>query len=152
MSAAPSRASSFLSHWVKLPSPGGSPYTTTSTTPPSVSPSLRAASTSATIRADVAASAQRTGSSSIRGRSAGAGGGVPSGTVTEPSATTCETISTPSACSSILLATSPSATRAAVSRALARSRTGLASVCPNFCMPARSAWPGRGRVSGALRA
>ena len=26
-----------------------------------------------------------------------------------------------------------------VSRALARSRIGLASVCPNFCMPARSA-------------
>ena len=46
----------------------------------------------------------------------------------------------------------PTATRAAVSRALARSRIGRASVCPYFCMPARSAWPGRGRVSGALRA
>ena len=49
-------------------------------------------------------------------------------------------------------ATAPSATRAAVSRALARSRTGRASSKPYFCMPARSAWPGRGRVSGALRA
>ncbi|CAM5702931.1 hypothetical protein SALBM135S_00982 [Streptomyces alboniger] len=49
-------------------------------------------------------------------------------------------------------ATAPSATRAAVSRAEARSRIGLASSKPYFCMPARSAWPGRGRVSGALRA
>ena len=48
-------------------------------------------------------------------------------------------------------ASSPSATRAAVSRALARSSTGLASWCPYFCIPARSAWPGRGRVSGAAR-
>jgi len=36
-------------------------------------------------------------------------------------------------------ATSPSATRAAVSRALARSSTGRASSNPYFCMPARSA-------------
>ncbi len=50
------------------------------------------------------------------------------------------------------MATLPSATRAAVSRALARSRMGRASSKPYFCMPARSAWPGRGRVSGAFRA
>ena len=49
------------------------------------------------------------------------------------------------------LATAPSATRAAVSRALARSRTGRASSKSYFCIPARSAWPGRGRVSGVLR-
>ncbi len=48
-------------------------------------------------------------------------------------------------------ATAPRATRAAVSRALARSRIGRASSKPYFCMPARSAWPGRGRVRGALR-
>ena len=96
----------------------------TSTTPPSVSPSLRAASTSAIIAALVSASAQRTGSASIRARSSGAGGGASSGTATEPSATTCETISTPSDWSSSRRATSPSATRAAVSRALARSRIG----------------------------
>ena len=65
---------------------------------------------------------------------------------------TCETMSMPSPCFTIALATAPIATRAAVSRALARSRMGRASVCPYFCMPARSAWPGRGRVSGALRA
>src|SRR6202453_4591963 len=49
-------------------------------------------------------------------------------------------------------ATSPSATRAAVSRALARSRTGRASSKPYFCIPVRSACPGRGRVSGAVLA
>ena len=48
-------------------------------------------------------------------------------------------------------ATAPSATRAAVSRALARSSTGRASSNPYFCMPVRSAWPGLGRVSGAPR-
>ena len=42
----------------------------------------------------------------------------------------------------------PAATRAAVSRALARSSTSRASVNPYFCMPARSACPGRGCVSG----
>ena len=47
------------------------------------------------------------------------------------------------------LASAPAATRAAVSRALARSSTSRASVNPYFCMPARSAWPGRGCVSGA---
>src|SRR5664280_1557767 len=44
------------------------------------------------------------------------------------------------------------ATRAAVSRAEARSSTGRASSKPYLRIPARSAWPGRGRVSGALRA
>ena len=46
----------------------------------------------------------------------------------------------------------PSATRAAVSRAEARSRIGRASSKSYFCMPTRSAWPGRGRVRAALRA
>jgi hypothetical protein len=48
-------------------------------------------------------------------------------------------------------ATSPSATRAAVSRAEARSRIGRASPKAYFCIPTRSACPGRGRVSGRLR-
>ena len=47
-------------------------------------------------------------------------------------------------------ATAPSATRAAVSRAVARSRIGRASSKSYFCMPTRSAWPGRGRVSGGV--
>src|SRR5580698_862739 len=58
----------------------------------------------------------------------------------------------PNAWPRYLRATSPSATRAAVSRALARSSTGRASSCPYFCMPVRSAWPGRGLVSGAFLA
>src|SRR4029450_9016311 len=45
----------------------------------------------------------------------------------------------------------PTATRAAVSRAEARSSTGRASPKPYFCMPVRSAWPGRGRVRGTPR-
>ncbi len=68
------------------------------------------------------------------------------------SSTTCETISMPAVSFRYERATAPSATRAAVSRALARSSTGRASSRSYFCMPARSAWPGRGRVSGALRA
>jgi len=57
--------------------------------------------------------------------------------------------STPSSASS-RLATAPAATRAAVSRALARSKTSRASLNPYFCMPAKSACPGRGCVSGDL--
>ncbi len=44
-------------------------------------------------------------------------------------------------------ATQPRATRAAVSRALARSRTLRTSSNPYFWAPTRSACPGRGRVS-----
>ena len=57
-----------------------------------------------------------------------------------------------SACLRKLRAIAPSATRAAVSRALARSRIGRASSKSYFCIPTRSACPGRGRESGALRA
>ena len=46
-------------------------------------------------------------------------------------------------------ASAPAATRAAVSLALARSRTSRMSACPYLIAPARSAWPGRGRVTGA---
>ena len=42
----------------------------------------------------------------------------------------------------------PAATRAAVSRADARSRTFRTSLKPYFSAPARSAWPGRTRVTG----
>ena len=44
-------------------------------------------------------------------------------------------------------ARAPTATRAAVSRALARSSTLRMSSWPYFTTPARSAWPGRGRVT-----
>ena len=45
------------------------------------------------------------------------------------------------------LQTPPTATRAAVSRALARSRIGRTSSKSYFIVPARSAWPGRSRVT-----
>ncbi len=48
------------------------------------------------------------------------------------------------------MATAPAATRAAVSRAEARSSTSRASVKPYFCMPGRSACPGRGLVRRLL--
>ena len=124
----------------------------TSITPPRVSPSSCAASISAIIRAAVASENARTGLASTRSWSCGPGTGSSSGASTAPIATTCDTTSTSRACARNAFATVPSATRAAVSRALARSSTGRASSNPNFVMPARSAWPGRGRVSGALRA
>jgi hypothetical protein len=49
--------------------------------------------------------------------------------------------------SSSLRATAPTATRAAVSLALARSRIGRTSSKPYLTTPARSAWPGRRRVT-----
>jgi hypothetical protein len=51
-------------------------------------------------------------------------------------------------CDSSALARDPAATRAAVSRALARSSTLRASSNPYFCIPTRSAWPGRGWRNG----
>ena len=45
-------------------------------------------------------------------------------------------------------ASEPAATRAAVSRALARSSTSRMSSWSYLSAPARSAWPGRGRVTG----
>ncbi len=47
-------------------------------------------------------------------------------------------------------ATAPPATIAAVCRALARSRALRASESSYFMTPARSAWPGRGSVTGSL--
>ena len=75
--------------------------------------------------------------------------GSPPSSGRRPSGSTWLTMSTSSSASSAL-ATEPAATRAAVSRAEARSSTSRASVKPYFCMPARSAWPGRTSVSGAL--
>ena len=50
------------------------------------------------------------------------------------------------------LASAPAATRAAVSRALARSSTLRTSVWSNLRTPARSAWPGRGRCTSSTSA
>ena len=126
------------SQWTWLPSPGGRPWTSTSTTPPRVSPSFLAASTSATSRALASGSSTRTGLASIAARSEGCGTTSVAASW-PPMLTTCESTSTPYAWRSRPFATAPSATRAAVSRALARSRTGRASSNPYFCMPTRSA-------------
>ena len=118
--------------------------------PPTVSPDFFVSSTSVTINALVASSKQRSGSASSRSTSPGTGSGVPAGTCTGPIATVWLTSSIPSSRRKAL-ATAPRATLAAVSRALARSSTGRASSKPYFCIPTRSAWPGRGRVSAAPR-
>ena len=47
-------------------------------------------------------------------------------------------------------ATAPAATVTAVCRALARSSASRTSSRPNFIAPARSAWPGRGVVTGVV--
>ncbi len=151
ISAPASRESSRRSQWTCEPRPGGRPWTTTSTTPPRVSPSWWAWSIVATICLAVSGSRQRTGSASSRSTSSGSGS-TPAGARTPPSSMTWETIRAPTAWSRKWEATRPRATRAAVSRALARSRIGRASSKPYFCMPTRSAWPGRGRVRAALRA
>ena len=97
-------------------------------------------------------SKQRTGSSSMLDKSLGLGSGEFSGVAIEPILTTWEKISIPATCLRKARATDPSATRIAVSLAEARSRIGLASLKSYFCIPTRSACPGRGLVSGAFRA
>ncbi len=134
------------SQWTWLPSPTGTPSASTSTTPPSESPSLAAALTSRIIASAAAGSKQRTGDSSTCARSPKVGRAAVARAA--PICTTWESTRTPSSASSSL-ATAPAATRAAVSRALARSSTSRASVNPYFCIPARSACPGRTWVSGA---
>ena len=84
--------------------------------------------------------------------SSGAGRGISSSRATAPTRTTWLTRRVPATCSSSASATAPRATLAAVWRAEARSSTGRASGRSYLSMPARSAWPGRGRVSGRLRA
>src|SRR5581483_9252844 len=63
ITACAKRPSSFSSHCAWLPRPTGTPCATTSKMPPTVSPALRAASTSAFIFSCVKASTQRSGDS-----------------------------------------------------------------------------------------
>ena len=117
----------------------------TSKTPPSVSsPSVPGRSRRPSPA--TSASAHRTGERSTASASAGSGGLA--GARTFPIRTTWDTMWTPSAPRNALQ-TAPAATRAAVSRALARSRTLRTSSNPYFCAPTRSACPGRGRVSAS---
>ena len=145
MSSAARRPSSLRSQWTCDPNPGGNPKASTSTTPPSESPSACAASMAITIAAPVPGSRHLTGEESMRSRSAGEGRFESSGTAASPIRTTCDRISIPRAARSER-ATVATATRAAVSRALARSRTSRASSKSYLSIPTRSAWPGRGRV------
>ena len=151
MRAPARRESRRRSPWTNEPTPGGIPHAMTSTTPPSVSPARRASSTSATMRSDSCGSKQRIGSASRAATSSGPGRGASRSPVTGPIAVVCETSRMPSSPSS-RCATVPSATRVAVSRAEALSSTGRDSSKSYFCMPTKSAWPGRGRVSFAARA
>ena len=124
---------------------------TTSITPPSVSPAFFAASTTAIIAPAPSGSRHRTGEAS--NASASSGKGIyPEVSTASPSERTCDTTLIPATSRLMADARAPSATRAAVSRAEARSRTGRASSKPYLFMPVRSAWPGRGFVSGRLRA
>ena len=71
--------------------------------------------------------------------SADSGKGASSATRTEPIESTWLRIVMPTLCSRKLRATAPSATRAAVSRALARSKIARASSKSYFCIPTKSA-------------
>ena len=68
MTAAASAASSRRSQWTYDPSPIGSPWTTTSNTPPTVSPADRASSIRAIIAASASGSGQRSGDASASSR------------------------------------------------------------------------------------
>ena len=116
--------------------------------PPRLSPSLAAALISSIIACSAAASKQRTSLASTRSRSPGPGRSAAFDAARADAARRGDDRRRRARRSSAL-ATAPAATRAAVSRAEARSSTSRASSKPYFCMPARSAWPGRGWVSGA---
>ena len=121
------------------PEPDRSPWTTTSNTPPTVSPAERASSMRAIIAASASGSGQRSGeaSASSRDRVAFAGS-----TATPPTSAVNDQVSMPSSRRNAR-ATPPAATRAAVSRADARSRTLRTSLKPYF-----RARPGRHGPAG----
>jgi hypothetical protein len=118
--------------------------------PPRDSFSFRRRSISATIAPEASASRQRTGESSTSSKSSGARSSA-WGALTEAIWITWLWTLTPSARRNSF-AIEPAATRAAVSRALARSRTLRTSLKPYFWRPARSACPGRGRWDSSTSA
>ena len=99
---------------------------------------MAAALTAAIIASSAAGSKQRTALSSTLSRSPGPGRGLSGPVAASPSATMWLTMETPRWVSSSL-ASVPAATRAAVSRAEARSSTSRASSKPYLSMPGRSA-------------
>ena len=140
MSACAMRPSRRLSHCADDPSPATRPLTRSATIPPSVSPASRAFAIAATIRSEAARSAERT---SLDSTAAASKVGVDS---TSPIARVSLRTSMPTR-RKTTFATAPAATRAAVSRALERSMTSRTSSCANLSAPARSACPGRRRVT-----
>ncbi len=123
----------------------------TSKAPPIVSPASLARSMAAIIRCSTSASTQRSGLSSGSAAARSNVTAVPAGRAASPRTKTWLVMLAPARASNCL-AMAPAATRAAVSRALARSRTSRTSVRPYLATPARSACPGRGRVTGERRA
>ena len=108
------------------PSPGDEPYASTSKTPPSVSFALRGRSISSTIAAAASGSRQRTGDSSTPrnppAEVVAASGARHRADLHDVAADLDAELPRRSA-----FATAPAATRAAVSRALARSSTSRTS-------------------------
>jgi len=149
MSAWARRPSSLRSQDTWDPRPTGTPRATTSTIPPSVSPAAFAASIRAIISRSASGSRHRTRLSSATALS-GVGSGRGTRATTPPSSTTWLPISTPNA-SSRIRHRAPAATRATVSRALARSRMSRASRRSYLRTPTKSACPGRGRVTWRRR-
>ena len=147
MTAAARAASSRRSQWTYEPSPIGSPWTTTSNTPPTVSPFDRASSMRAIIaRLGVGIRAPKRRGVGLVARS----GAVRRVHGDAPTSAVNDQHSMPSSRRNAR-ATPPAATRAAVSRADARSSTSRTSLKPYLSAPARSAWPGRTRVTGVAR-
>ncbi len=120
----------------------------TSNAPPRVSPFSRARSISSIIRRSTSGSTQRSGRVGGQGRRALEGHGGALGETGRANSPDVAGQAMPARASS-WRAIAPAATRDAVSRALARSRMSRMSARPYFATPARSAWPGRGRVTGA---
>ena len=146
MRACASRPSSRRSQCTCVPRPTGTPSASTSNTPPTDVPRAWASSTLAMISRVALGSAHRTGEASAC--SAISSTDSPSVVArTPPISTTWPTTRTPNA-RNRHLHTPPTATRIAVSRAEARSRTLRRSRWSYLRPPARSAWPGRGRVMG----
>ena len=140
------RPSSLRSHCTWLPSPIGRPRTITSKLPPTVSPAPFVASMTRFICCSTSALTQFNSESAGMASTSSnvTASGLPIDA--DPMLTMCETMRMPS-CPRNCLQMAPTATRAAVSRALARSRTLRISVWSYFTTPARSTWPGRGRVT-----
>ena len=124
------------------PRPATRPSATTVNAPPSESPASRAAS----MASSMAALAAALGARQLPSSTASQEKPSPASAFTLPMRFTKERTCTPMAKRNAL-AMPPAATRAAVSRALERSRMLRASSVPIFNMPVRSACPGRGCTS-----